>query len=97
MPNYKLKSYKKVVDNHTRDFGDTDFDKHLIRINKKINKTKGSQGELINTIAHEFNHVKHQKMKEKNIEKLTLKTVKHMSKKSKAKDYNMFEKKHGKK
>lgn len=93
MPNSKLKKYKKVVDDHTKDFGDTDFDKHLIRINKTMNKKKGSQGELINTIAHEFNHVKHPRMKEKNIEKFTLKTVKHLSKKSKAQDYKMFEKK----
>lgn len=96
MPN-KLKKYKKVIDDHTRDFGDTDFDKHLIRINKSMNKKKGTSGELINTIAHEFNHVKHPRMSEKGVQKFTLKTVKHLSKKSKDKDYKMFEKKHGSK
>ncbi len=92
----KVSGFKKVVDNHTRDFGDTDFDKHLVRINKKMNRAKGSQGELINSIAHEFNHIKHGKMSEKKIQKLTLKTVAHMSKKAKSKDYKYFEK-HGNK
>lgn len=89
----KISKFKKVVDNHTRDFGDTDFDKHLVRINKTMNKRKGSKGELINSIAHEFNHIKHDNMSEKKIQKLTLKSVAHMSKKAKAKDYKSFEKK----
>ncbi len=92
MAKSKLKQFKKVVDNHTKDFGDTDFDKHLIRINKHMNKTKGSQGELINTIVHEFDHVKHPKMKEKNVQKLALKGVKKMTRKAKNKDYKIFDK-----
>lgn len=89
--NYK--KFKKIVDNKSKYYGDTDFDKHLIRINKQMNKHKGRKGELLDSIMHEKSHVLHPKMKEKNIEKLASKITKHMSKKAKQSAYKPYEKK----
>lgn len=97
MARNNLKKYKKVVNDKTKDFGQTDFDKKLIEVNKTMNRRKGSRGELIDTIEHEFNHVRHPKMSEKKIQKLTEKTTSHMTRKSKEKAYKPFEKKYAKK
>lgn len=84
--------FKLVQDNKSKYYGVTDFDKHLIKVNRKMAKSKGSKGELLDSIEHEFNHVRHPKMSEKKIQKLTLKTTAHMSKKSKQKVYKALPK-----
>lgn len=77
--------YKR--DNKMRVYGDTDFDKHVVRINKKMAKTSGKKGELLDTIVHETFHVKHPKATEKATYKKTPKIIKKMSRKQKQKMY----------
>lgn len=88
--NKSFKGFNVKIDDKMKYFGDTDFDKKLIRVNKTMNRTKGSQGELLDTIVHEESHVNHPKMKEKNIQKLAGKLTKKMSHKSKEKAYAKF-------
>lgn len=62
-------------------YGETDFDKKTIRINKKKHKAtnkntkritpnKDGSENLLNTILHEAMHVKHPKLGERAVEKL---------------------------
>jgi predicted SprT family Zn-dependent metalloprotease len=96
----KSKKFTYKVDNRMKSMGETDFDKHLIRINKTLHKNqKGStimgrklkRGELLDSIVHEEMHRKHPKMHEKTVYKLTPKTTAKMSKKSKQKMYKKFD------
>lgn len=81
--------WERVVDNKMKDFGETDFDKKKIRINKKKAK-KAGPGEVIDTIVHEELHRKHPKMKEKNVRKKTKSLTGRMSKKVKSKYYSKY-------
>ena len=85
-------------------FGDADLDKKVIRINVKKNKQVGknlmkvpgkksqrvSRGELLDTLVHETLHVKYPKKSETKIQKLAEKKMKVMSKKQRAKYYNLI-------
>ena len=84
-----LKAYKKVKDNKMRWYGDTDTDKKVIRVNKSKNKNK-KHGDVIDTIVHEENHVKHPRMHEKTVRKTTKLQVKRMSVQSKKKAYSRY-------
>lgn len=79
--------YKIKVNNKMRSFGETDPKKKLIQINKKKAKSTKKRGELLNTIVHEKIHAKSPKMKEKIVIKKTMKVMKKMTKKQKAKTY----------
>lgn len=76
-------------------YGETDYDKRTIRINKQRHKKKfkrtnpnkdGSEN-LLDTIIHEDLHRKHPNMREKNVKKLAKAMKSKMSKKQKAKHY----------
>ncbi len=68
----EVKTYKKLlkkkrgikykVNRNMPYYGQSDHDKKTIEVNTK-------KGELVNTIIHEQLHIKHPKMKEKNIRK----------------------------
>ncbi|MCH8069283.1 MAG: transposase [Candidatus Marinimicrobia bacterium] len=60
--------YTRKVDNTMKGFGETDFKKKVIRINKSKKKNK-RKGEILDTIVHEEQHRIHPGMKEKNIKK----------------------------
>lgn len=84
-------SYKYVVDNKMRNYGDIDTDKRIIRINKKASRqwSKEHRGAgLLDSIVHEETHRKHPRMGEKAIKRKTKQQVKHMSKRQKAKSYS---------
>lgn len=81
---------KYKVNNKLRAFGETDFEKRKITVNKKKNKKQGSKGELINTIVHEDLHLKKPKAKEKTIRTIADVKVKKLSKKEKEKLYKRF-------
>ncbi len=81
-----------------RAYGETDFAKGLIRINKKLheNKKKAAYGvakkdnTLLNTLVHEMHHVEHPKKHEKTVRKDTRKKISSMSTKQKAKYYKLI-------
>lgn len=83
-------SYKRVVDNKARVFGDTDLDKKVIRINKKKSKKEGDRGEVLDTIVHEVSHAKHPRMHEKTVRVHTKRLVKKLNRKQKKSYYSMF-------
>jgi hypothetical protein len=87
-----MDKYKRIVDNRLDCYGEIDDKKKVIRINKKKNKKMGDRGELINTILHEECHRLHPKMKEKAIQKLTIKIVDKLSPREKKRYYNMYNK-----
>lgn len=74
-------------------YGETDFDRGIIRINKKKaqkSRKRGVRGELIDTIVHEELHVMHPNKGERKIIKLTKKALKNMSDKTKQKFYSLY-------
>ena len=83
--------YTRKVDNSMKGFGETDFKKKTIRINKSKKKNK-NPGESLDTIVHEEQHRIHPGMKEKNIKKRTKKVIKKMSKPVKVKMYSKYAK-----
>lgn len=89
----KKHSYKRVVDNKMRDYGDIDFDKSVIRVNKKKSKQwtkKHKKAGILDTIAHEEMHRKHPQMSEKVVKKKAEKQVGSMGKREKAKNYSKY-------
>jgi len=99
-----MKKYKRKVDNKMKWYGDTDTDKHVIRINKNKNsraKKNPPKGEgyrkkdytLINTIVHEETHAVHPKMSERKVVKEARRKVFEMSMKKKKKFYSKYAKK----
>lgn len=91
----KTKKWKFLTDNKMKGaYGETDFDKKVVRINKKRHKKAPSDGiskkdnTIINTIVHEDLHVKHPKMKEKVVRKKASKKVSKMGTKAKKKMYS---------
>lgn len=95
MTRYKFKSNNKLKGA----YGETDFVKRTITINKKRHKGKRHPGvrknpdgsaNLLDTIVHEMMHSKHPRMKEKTVRKKTPRVVKRLSKKQKKKLYSKF-------
>ncbi len=90
------KIWKRVVGKVRGGFGETDFDKKIIKIDKKKHKSGKWGGipkqdsTLINTIVHEELHVKHPKKTEVQIRKLARSKVSKMGDKIKRKLYNKF-------
>ena len=86
------KKYKRVVDNKMKAFGDIDYTKRVIRVNKKRSKAVSAPGYpgVLDTIVHEELHRMYPKMKEKNVRKEAPKRIKKMSKREKSKYYARF-------
>jgi hypothetical protein len=84
-----VKKWKRETDNKMRSYGEVDYDKMKVRINKSKKKNK-KKGEIINTIVHERQHIKHPKKHEKTIRKDTKKEIAKMSLKQKLKAYHLF-------
>ena len=82
-------NYKRIVDNKMRWHGDTDTEKHVIRINKSKKKNK-DRGEIIDTIVHEETHAAHPRMHEKTVRKHTIKKLKRLSRAQKQKLYSRY-------
>lgn len=71
-----MRGFQRKVDNKLKGaLGETDFNKRIIRINKKKSKRAG-RGEVLKTIVHEEMHMNHPKMKEKNVEATMQRNVK---------------------
>jgi hypothetical protein len=86
-----MKGYKFKIDNKLIGaVGEIDYDKKTIRINKSKAKKRGS-GEVLKTIKHEVDHMKHPKMHEKTVYAREKNTPK-LPKKTKAKLYSLFNK-----
>jgi hypothetical protein len=85
-----IKSYKRVVSNKMKDFGETNFQKRTIRINKS--KKKNSSGDIIDTIVHEKEHILHPRKHEYTVRRDTKKKLKRMGSVQKAKHYSLFRK-----
>lgn len=83
------KSWKRVVDNKMRSYGETDYDKKTISVNKKKSKKEGP-GELLDSIIHEELHAGHPKMKEKNVRKLATKKANKIGDKTKKRLYSRY-------
>jgi len=91
----KNAGWKFVVDDHLRAYGETDFDKKVIKINKKKAKKSakaGVKGELIDGITHEIHHMKNPKASEEATIRATRAKVKRMSEKEKQRLYKLFQK-----
>lgn len=97
-----MKGWRIKKDDRLRGaYGETNYDKKLIRINKKKHRStntklkrytpnKDGSENLLMTIVHEVNHVVHPNMKERGIEKLAKAMKARMSDKQKAKYYNLI-------
>lgn len=93
---YKTKNSGKI-----RAYGETDFYKRIITINKKLHKSKkykrvvankdGSES-LLNTEIHETLHAKHPQMTEKHVRNKAKRIMKKITKKGKQKYYASFKK-----
>ena len=91
MPKIKRSKDKwaRVVDNSMRVFGDTNYDKKIIRVNKKKSK-KTAPGEVIKTIIHEEEHRLHPKMHEKTVYKKAREMIKRMNHNQKQRHYARY-------
>src|ERR1700735_3911240 len=67
------KGYKVLVSNSLKAFGQTDTKKKVVKINVKKSKSTGKKGELSDTIAHDFVHVRNPRLSEKQTYKRTSK------------------------
>lgn len=92
------KKYQWEVDNKMRGaFAEVDFEKKVVRVNKKRHKSKsagrisknpdGSE-KLIDTLVHENEHILDPLATEKQVKKRAKRKVEKMSKKQKAKFYS---------
>lgn len=86
-----IKKFKRKVDNKMHSYGETDYSKKIVRINKSKTKNK-KKGDILDTIVHEKMHIKHPKMHERTVQKTTKKVIKKMSSKLKQKHYKLFSK-----
>ncbi len=102
MARKKKKGWKYVAKKLKGSYGETDFDKKTITVDKNKHKKAKKQSykkrgfskkdaTLINTIVHEKMHSQHPKMHEKTVRRKTRKVVKKMGKKSKKKLYAKFQ------
>ena len=91
----KKPKFTRSVNNKLRYFGETDLEKRTIVINKSKHTLKKSKKDiedsLLDTLIHEELHMEHPTMSEKNIIKLTKKTLKTLSKKKKKKLYARYQ------
>ncbi len=69
-------------------YGETDLDNKVVKVNKRLHKKDGES--LLDTIVHERMHLKHPKMHERTVRKLTPKKVKTLSKKARKNLYAKF-------
>ena len=83
-----VKSYIFKKDNHMRGFGDVDTGKHIVRVNKSKSKNR-IPGEILDTIEHEKSHIRHPKMHEDSIRKITSRITRQLNKKLKQRDYHL--------
>lgn len=67
-------------------FGETDFSKKRILINRKLHKKRKES--IIDTLVHETMHKNHPRMKEKTVRKRTPAVLSRMSERSKRKLYS---------
>lgn len=84
-----MNSWRFKKNNRLNAFGEIDYDKQLIQVNKKKNK---ESGELLDTLVHELMHAKHPKMKEKAVRSQAASKIKKMSSGEKAKIYKLIKK-----
>lgn len=93
--------WKHVTGKKKGSYGETDFNKKVITINKNYHKSKGNHGSgvkknkdgsasILDTIVHEELHKRNPNMLERTVRKLTPKKVKKMSKKIKNKLYSKY-------
>lgn len=82
-----MNKWNYKVNNKLRgSYGEIDYKKRVISINKTLHKK--DKEDIIDTITHEEMHRKHPKMHEKTVRKETPKVVSKMSNKSKARLYS---------
>jgi len=82
------KAYKRMINNKMHSYGDIDWNKREIRINK--NKSRKTKGGIVDTIQHEEIHRIHPKMGERAVKRKTSKDIKHMSSKQKSHLFSMY-------
>lgn len=95
-------NWKYKVDNKMRgDYGETDYEKKVIRVNKAISKRKpmfkhplgkrpGKYPDILGTIVHELHHKSHPEATEQQTLKHERKTVGKLSPKQKKRLYSKF-------
>lgn len=93
--------WKHVVAKKSGLYGETDFKKKTVTVNKQYHKSKGDHADgikknkdgsanLLDTMVHEEMHKDHPKMHEKTVRKRTARKVKRLSRQSKNKFYNKY-------
>ena len=90
-------SWRYITSKNLKSFGETDYEKRTITINKNRHNNKKAlkkypekDRSIINTIVHEVAHKDHPNMNERNVRKLARKKVASMSRNQKTKLYNKF-------
>lgn len=84
---------KRMTSNRIHAFGYTDFNPKKKTIKIQINKRKAKKtapGEVLATLYHEEQHLKHPNMKEKNVRKLENSKVDKLTKRQKRKLYSLY-------
>ncbi len=91
-----LKTWRRVFGKVKGAFGETDFDKKVIKVDRSKHKNKAlynvpkKDSSLINTLVHENMHAEYPKMTEKQVKKKTRTKLKKMGRKQKLKVYSQF-------
>jgi hypothetical protein len=83
----KVSNFKFKKDNKMHGYGEVNYDKREVRINKS--KHKNPPGEILDSIVHEKTHILHPKMHEKNVRKVASRQVTHMSRSQKQRHYSL--------
>lgn len=81
----------RLVDNGMNDYGEINYHKKVIRVNKNKSKKLG-RGGIIDTIIHEELHRKYPDLGERDIKKLTETRLKKMGSLDKKMYYNKYRK-----
>ena len=81
------KAWNRRVDNKMRAYGETNYKKRTIRVNKK--KSKKTR-ELLDSIIHEELHARHPRMHERTVRGRARTKAKRMSAKSKRRMYALY-------
>lgn len=81
-----MKGWRFKNNNRLNAYGEIDYNKRLIQVNKQKNK---EPGELLDTLVHELMHLKYPKMKEGAVKSRTANKIKKMTQGEKAKIYKL--------
>jgi|KBSMisStandDraft_5_1062788.scaffolds.fasta_scaffold1396015_1 hypothetical protein len=79
------RGWKWVVDNRMRDYGETDYERRVVRINRMLHRKH--RVSLLDTLLHEELHVQYPFLSERMVCELTTARLPHLSARDKSRLY----------